>query len=265
MTITQILRTDKNFRNRLKEILPFPKNIKLEYNIKDLITPCHKSYSVAGTAIHYMVYKSLYQKYKNKYNIDLKKVIEPAVYGFSYIKNNINNIQEQSILEVFKNYLNNNKIDGSKVIKDYLILANLESIYRSGLWNNSLLSSNSDLLEKDLLNLNSYISSLELNITNRLELGFDFKILSKSITNGDGDLIIDNSIIDIKSSKDPKIDSSIWYQLILYYLFVVINKDTSIEYIGFYFVRINKLIKFKTSDYYSKKQEEEAIEFIMNY
>lgn len=265
MTITQILIVDKNLRNRLKDILSFPKNIKLEYNMKDLIMPSHKSYSIAGTAIHYMVYKSLYLKYNNKYNIDLNKVIEPASFGFNNIKDIINNKQKEVISQVFKNYLKTNKLDSSKDIQDYLILANLETIYRSGLWNGSLLVSSSNLLEEDLLNLNNYISNIDFNVTARLQLGFDFKKMGRSITKGDGDLIVDNTFIDIKSSKDPKIDTNMWYQLILYYLFNIINDDKTIEYIGFYFVRINKLVRFKISDYYSKKQIEDAIKLVVNY
>lgn len=265
MTITQIIREDKNFMNKLQEILPKPKLNKLIYQ-KEIILPNHNSSALAGTAFHYMFYKHFYLKYKNTFNIDLNTVLEPAYYGYRNISSSLDQ-EQKSIFNVSFDIYKKTEInsDSNLELGSYLFLALLESIYRSGIWNNSLFLMNEQQIINDLNNLKPSILNLDLKPKYRLELGFKFNRLGNSITKADGDLIIDNMLLDIKTSKNPLISKSMWYQIILYYLFNLHNKDNTIEYVGFIFPRMDSYILFKISDYYSESDINKALDFVTNY
>jgi hypothetical protein len=81
---------------------------------------------------------------------------------------------------------------------------------------------------------------------------------SSSIVAADGDLLIDNTLIDIKTIKKGKLDRSTFNQIICYYLLYTIggismHEDVEVNSIGVYFSRYNYLWTMPVSDLGSKK------------
>jgi hypothetical protein len=69
---------------------------------------------------------------------------------------------------------------------------------------------------------------------------------SKLVGGADADLIIDNTLVDIKTTKEQKITRPIFNQLIGYYLIYLIggidnHENVRIDNLGLYFSRYNTL------------------------
>lgn len=87
---------------------------------------------------------------------------------------------------------------------------------------------------------------------------------STLVGGADADLIIDNTLIDIKTTKDLKISRPIFNQLIGYYLIYLIggidnHKDVNIENLGIYFSRYNVLWTISTKEIGNQEDFNKAI------
>src|SRR5690606_17537093 len=88
---------------------------------------------------------------------------------------------------------------------------------------------------------------------------------SSLVGGADADLIIDNTLIDIKSSKNLKLERGDLNQIIGYHLLSIIGgingkKTPKIKEIGIYFASYGHIWKMPLSDYYKPKDYEEFAE-----
>lgn len=107
-------------------------------------------------------------------------------------------------------------------IPDYVFviaikLAKLEAFYRSGV----LAEDFDDISENDLSDLMDLISQLDknkLDATNYCLCSPYFAHKGKHVTGFDMDLVLDNMLVDVKTTKNPNLNKKQINQLVIYYL-----------------------------------------------
>ena len=140
-----------------------------------------------------------------------------------------------------------NKYDIHSFATDCIILAKLESIYRSGkIYPDSIIFNINDNDVKDLDNLIGLTNINEFTSTKQCIMNPTFGNSSKDIGGADADIIIDDTIIDIKTTKYSKFEKEYFRQLVGYYILNARegNKYGKINNLGIYFSRYGLLFKF---------------------
>lgn len=154
--------------------------------------------------------------------------------------------------ENYSSFLASGKLT-DELIKSAIKLAQLEPIYRSG-----YLDANIGVVdEKDVEDLRKLISSVNPENFKALSiclLNPTFGEASRMVRGGDADLLIDDTLIDIKTTKFLKFDRKMFNQLIGYYILYKIGgigellHQPKIKKLGIYYSRFNKLYTFDVSD-----------------
>ena len=152
-----------------------------------------------------------------------------------------------------KNYANFmiNGVLTDELLKSVIDLAKIDEIYRSSLkcFNRNLEEYNKDRL-KDLKKLYQIISIPKEDISNAY-LNPTFGEGSKLVGGADGDLIVDNLLIDVKTTKNIKFSIKYWRQLVGYLTLIDIQgKYTPINQAGIYFSRYGYYFTFNTERVY---------------
>lgn len=132
------------------------------------------------------------------------------------------------------------------VIKSAILLAQLDSIYRAG-----FIDENMGVIDEgDLIDLKKLITIVNPDYFKAREvcmLNPTFGNASQLVGGADADLIIDDTLIDIKTTKNLRLDKGIFHQLVGYYiLFKIGGIDNSpskprIERLGIYYSRHGEL------------------------
>ena len=243
-------------------------NVKLEGEI--LAIPQTKNYSLVGTAFDYLVrfyikYKKpdaisdnwvaengleLLKLYSGKYVhlIDLEKKTKKLILNEdSDINSNDPKYKDLEIAEKnfkdaklnYKSYLKSGKIT-KELIKSTIHLAQLDFVYRSGR------SVFPDIVDQDILDLDNLIKIFKdkklFSKNSTIYLNPTFGEASHLVGGADADLIINDTLIDIKTTKFLKFDQKMYNQIIGYYLLSKIGKingvnKIKINTIGIYFSR----------------------------
>jgi hypothetical protein len=138
-------------------------------------------------------------------------------------------------------------IDGeialNTLLPDCLILAKLETIYRSGMpmLNNEIFYIN-DADMDDLKSLTDLVDKSRWIASNQLILNPTFGQSSIDIGGADADLIIDDTLIDIKTTQELKFRKEYFRQLIGYALLNFREHDKyNLKRVGLYFSRYGGL------------------------
>jgi len=133
----------------------------------------------------------------------------------------------------------------SDLIKDCLVLAKMDSVYRRGedLGNSEIFSSNdNDIL--DVENMLSLIKASDWKAERELILNPNFGDSSNYIMGADADIVIDGVLVDIKTTKHLKLIKEYLRQLLGYYILNLREIDVySVLSLGIYFARYGILHK----------------------
>lgn len=277
----QITATELAKKIEIRELFnPFLKDIKLnDFEIKYF--PNHKDYSLFGIMADYLTRYLFLEKLKEKdleskdYLLELKKIIDDHIvvnislnilkehnmyYKNNFFKNEFLKL-EKSLEEEIYNYLFKKEKNFKKIFKTIYILSISDYIYRIGDFNRTLdkflnfeKSLKDENFEKyeDLFNdfKNVYENLKRLlknsfnikNIKLNPKLGlFESNILIKA----DADLILENTLVEIKTSKLLKIKKEYLEQLLLYAILYFKNTGNKIENFKILNPRANNLIEFK--------------------
>ncbi len=266
MSLTSLL-SILEIKQKFNETFPKP-NAKLYGEI--LAIPQTKNYSLIGTAFDYLA--RFYIKSQNPNAVTNKWVAETGLerlklYSGKYVhefdsdtnsiklelndeyKIDVNSSMHKDLEYSEKNfeeaklncksYLKSGKITKS-LIKSSIHLAQLDFVYRSG----RIVFS--DVNNQDILDLENLIKVFKdkklFSRNSTIYLNPTFGEASKIVGGADADLIINDTLIDIKTTKFLKFDQKMYNQIIGYYLLSKIGKinDTAeikINNIGIYFSR----------------------------
>ena len=265
MSLTSILKYPK-YKNMFKKRFPQPKCV-LSNNI--LASPQTKNYMMIGTAFDYIL-----RFYIERTNPAVKSTVWIAEHGLNelrlrsgdyiydyagdkmrIIKNDSGEswqnedadiyrklyldieIKYDQVRKEYKQYLNDG-IMTSDLLGGSILLAQLDAVYRAGYIGGFHTINEKDI--DDLENLLSVAKDVDFfSTSSECLLNPSFREASKLVGGADADLIIGDTLIDIKTTMNPKQQfSDAWLQIVGYYILNVINNDEyKIKNIGIYFSR----------------------------
>jgi len=248
MTINQIIKNSK-LKEEFEKTFVMPKFTSPRE--AKCSSPLSKNYSLIGTAFDYLL--RFYIARINKLR-DQEWISEKTLAMLRYQKDSRTKLKK--IISNFKKqyirYLKNGIIDDS-FLENIIILAKIDGIFRSGgIIPNSFETEEKDV--KDLKNLVSIIPVKKFQTERICFLNPTFGNASLMIGGGDADLIIGESLIDIKTTKDLKFTKDYFIQLVSYYLLNEIGgisgyKDKiELNKLGIYFSRHSYLFEFDVEE-----------------
>lgn len=169
----------------------------------------------------------------------------------------INHLEKEftNAQENFQQFIKNGKLTNT-LIKSSVFLAKLDVTSRA-----QFIDSNLDNIRPESIDeLNELFTIVPWNLFKAEEqclLNPNFGIGTAIVGGADADLIIDNTLIDIKSTKDLEIDRKNLNQIIGYALLSIIDnnqggKNLDIKRVGIYFARFGEFWNMPLSDFCDK-------------
>lgn len=233
--------TIKTNKSRFNTSFPRPK-LKISGTLR--FEPLSKSYATVGIAIDYLIrfqLKYIFPKSKSNIWIAEKTNIESENEFDKYLN---------KAKKYYEKFLKDGKISKG-LINSTIDLAKIDTFYRTGgyYYPDTLGNYETDVV-KDIYNIIKNIDFKKFNIKKRCILNPNFGAISENIGGADADLIIDNKIIDIKTTKKLEITREMLNQMIGYYFLGKFGKVkgvkdwSTIDEIGFYFSRYDLLYLF---------------------
>jgi len=249
-----------------------------------LAPPLTKNYGRMGTAFDYLL--RFYLKYLNPQAITHRWVAELSLENLKEkveLKKSKLTKDQRIVLPLLKDWYTKGKeeltlakerytqfletgqvTDG--LIKSTIYLAKLDSIYRAG-----YIKKNFEYVDKndikDLKNLISLINQEEFKPNNNCILNPTFGNASIMVGGADADLVIDEMLIDIKTTKIFQMKREYYDQLIGYYTLYRIDGidgmpgDNEIKKLGVYFSRYGYLHSYNIEDIIDENKFPEFIEW----
>mgnify|MGYP001591582720 CR=1 FL=1 len=261
--------------------------------VGNLVAPAFtKNYSLIGTAFDYLLRFNMEHMYPDKIIKDLEWGAKSSYDGVikTIEKTNGSNISVGFLGDVainkkelkkiitdkyesseyhYKKYISDG-LPTNDLMQSVLTLARLDTVSNGRFIDNfSLDESNEDI--KDLFQLYGAINEQGLKANNRVCLNPYFGEGSAIIGGSAGDLIIDDTIIDIKTTIHLKLDLKYFYQVLGYYILSLIggiyeDKEASpINNIGIYFSRHSVLWKINVNEIADSKTFSEFKKYFINY
>jgi hypothetical protein len=262
MSLTSILLNNKEVRDKLKVEFPKP-----EFNLisKIKVEPKSVNYSLVGSAFDYLM--RFYLEYHNKEKLLIKRncwVAENAKialieklskFGYNSIRVGSNRnklVNANELLQIIKDawseaqdnynkFILSGKIT-NKLIVSCLFLGKLDSYSRR-----RVIDENFETYEKeDVKDLKALISIIDLKkiiVKENIYFNPNFGYATDLVRGADADLIIDDTLIDIKVTKELKLEKKYFDQIIGYYCLSLIggiNENPNLNVInnlGIYFAR----------------------------
>lgn len=260
MSLTTFLK-NQEVRDRFAQQFPKPKfDLKGEL----LAPPQTKRYALIGTAFDYLL-----RFYLKRLNPDavtriwvaesvlehpFSPLLEDAVIHadtgeiLSFTETDLTR-KVQEIIEqakaVHTSYLSSGEIT-DKVLESTLLLAQLDPIYRSGYIDENI----GTVYKEDITDLRNLISIVNPEMFRAKEsciLNPTFGNASRLVGGADADLLIDSTLIDIKTTKNLKLIPDDFHQIVGYYILSRIGgmdgapSGLSIERVGIYYSRYGVL------------------------
>jgi len=246
-----------------------------KFSAELLAPPQTKHYSLIGTAFDYLL-----RFHIERLNPDTLRSIWIAELGVVMTKKQPEEYYKlKAIIDVIKSgpysdYIQTGNLSES-LFASTIVLAKLDMIYRIGRLEPNIM----DYQNEDILDLKNLISIVDDSLFKSkifCALNPGFGNASLLVGGVDADMISDDTLIDIKTTKNLKFERDPYNQLIGYYILNKIGNvdgmNRKIDKIGIYFSRHGILQTIPTSqidenpefDYFVKWFEKEAITVFMN-
>jgi hypothetical protein len=263
MSLTSFIKV-KQVREKFQETFVLP---DFNYQTALLAPPLTKNYMLVGTAFDYLL--RFYLKRLNPNAITKTWVAEQAVrqipetfgwgtsysiFGRSWYEKTYNKglMILNEAKQFYAYYLQSGQVT-KEIIKSAILLAQLDKIYREGrLDRNFGVVDDGDIT--DLENLIRLIKPEIFTTKNICLLNPTFGHASNLVGGADADLLVDDILVDIKTTKYLKFDRSMLHQLAGYYLLHKIGGigdipgNYEINKLSIYFSRHGELFTFNVKD-----------------
>jgi len=240
--------------------------------------PLNKKYSTIGTAFDYLM--QFHLKYHNPDAITTKWVAEEACEKMEFLESVEYYTKAKNDLDFAKAAYNKFFEDGiltDDLIKSSMMLAHLDIYYRAGrdYYDKAIPIESDDI--QDLKNLINNVDFDKFKAQKHCILNPTFNEGSYLVDGADADLVIDNMMIDIKTTKNLSVTRDIFNQVVGYYILAVIGgigdkkiDASTIDKIGVYFSRhgilhlydVNDIIEFETLPETIEQLKELAMEIL---
>ena len=285
MSLTSLLKY-RDIKTKFKQTFPKP---RLIVNKTLLAPPLTNHYLLTGTAFDYLM--RFYLKYLNPKAISFRWVAEIAqLETFSLLKFEydidedklINHTfsEDKKIIKTSKKILAKAKDNYKKflmtgrmsknLIRSALLLAQLDPLYRGGYVDEYILDNFGIVDDKDIKDLKNLISLVDPKIFKARKvclLNPTFGKASEMVGGADTDLVLDDMIIDIKTTKNFQLTRDFFNQLIGYYVLYKIggiNKlplRHDIRRLGIYYARYGYLYLINPQDIMDDKSLRKFIQW----
>ncbi len=288
MSLTSIL-TDRNnqeLRDKFKSEFLRP-SFTLKTEIK--AAPLSDNFSIVGTAFDYLM--RFYLQFNNK-NTFIQSDTWVADHSYNSLTNKFLNSKSPEIMVGFKFYKTNEflkiitdqyeqtKTNYNKYIKDGVLtddlvsntifLAKLDVYIRARIIDQNFDFHNPEDIQ-DIKSLMSLVDKDKFTAKHNCYLNPTFGAGSMLVGGADADLIIDNTLIDIKATKNLKLERAHINQILGYYILSLIGgindnpNYTPIEKIGLYFARHGELWTLPIKQFGDKRKFEEFKNWFISY
>lgn len=247
MSITKFMR-DRRLLNEFNKIFELP---RLTKKIGILAEPKSKNYMLIGTAFDYLL---RFYITKNNNVIDKNWICE-EVQELAKFDNNLKDATSEIIKNAkmsYNTYLKSGELSNN-ILTSIILIAKLDGISRSG----GLLPSSLDVEAEDVQDLKNLFSIIPKKDFCKNKLYFlnpTFGTASLMVGGADADLIIGDTLIDIKTTTKLKFDKGYFLQLIGYYILSELGdidgarNKIVIKRLGIYYARFGYLFTFKVTD-----------------
>ena len=221
MSLTSFLKL-KDVTQKFREMFPKP---KFRVERKLLCPPLTRNYSLVGAAFDYLM--RFYLKYLNPHAVERKWVAEKVMQkttdglGEVFLVGDPLDVEIVSeglpqARERYAEFLKSGKVT-SQLIESCLLLAQLDLIVRISLQVDNLgVIDKSDV--QDLRNLISRVEAKTFRSTKVCLLNPTFGEPSGLVGGADADVVLDGMLIDLKTTKNPQLQTAAFHQLIGYYV-----------------------------------------------
>jgi hypothetical protein len=241
MSLTSFLANNKDVRERFRQEFRKP-NFSIKMDI--VAPPLSNRYILVGTAFDYLLrfyLQSLNPTAMSKgYWIAEAALARIDPFAESPLLLKGQNIVSQT-RERLQDFLKSGNMS-DKLIESALLLATLDPIFRSGTGHESVgIVYTEDV--QDLRNLISIVDPAMFSANNLCLLNPTFGVASQMVGGADADVVIDNTIIDIKTTKKLELRGESFHQLMGYYALHEIagigeiNPKLDIKRVAIYFSR----------------------------
>jgi hypothetical protein len=245
----------------------FTKEFKLPpFNLKSkiLCPPVTTHYGLIGTAFDYLL--RFHLKYHYPEAIDKEWVAKEAVDLVSIINPKFFDKAESMLKDsrkIYAEYLKSGKMNEG-VIKATVCLAQLDPIYRAGVVDPNMgIIDNGDIT--DLNNLISCVNVATFGPKKVLMLNPTFGTGSELVGGADADLVIDNTLIDVKTTKYLELKRDDFHQLIGYYVLSKIGgvggNNVKIDNLAIYFSRYGVIFAIPVDTIFENTNVEKFIDW----
>lgn len=185
-----------------------------------LAPPLTKNYALVGTAFDYLL--RFYLKRANPNAVTNGWVAEEGVFYLSLNDKDIHEFAKKchtDALQHYQNYLQNGVLT-DELILDSLRLACIDGAFRGGgeRFNVDILRNLDERDIADLRQLMSIVQEQDFKSQKACYLNPSFGFASRLVGGADADIIVDDKLIDIKTTKNLKLDLNHLHQLIGYYI-----------------------------------------------
>jgi len=214
---------------------------------------------MVGTAYDYVLRFMLQRKYECMFfhpwvaeqSLARLSNLDDKIKGYRIVTNALANLNS---------YLKTGKIELG-LLRSAIGLAQLDMIYRAGTDGENLGSISKD----DLLDLNRLTEITNLKLFRPKELIFlnpTFKEASRLVGGADADLLIDDCLVEIKTTNRARFDRDTFNQLIGYYVLSMIggisfysqSGQPKIKRLGVYYSRYAQIVSFRVSQIATLKE-----------
>lgn len=260
MNVSTIINNEK-YQLKLEKYIDYP-IYKVKNELKYYNNP--KNHDLIGHAYEIM-FQLFYLKENERTDIFVLKCFKDF-YKLGVLSKRISSEYKRKLNKIIKlytniekrikNYLTNKKYKlDNRILKDILYLSqlvrirDLEDIFKL-----------KKIKKKDIRDLKILKESLfEYNDLIKKDILFNVSLRNNDLNiSGELDLVLSNTIIDIKTVTENKITKKFINQLVLYYL---LTKNKNIKKVGILFSRYGCLKLFHIRDIISEKNERKLVKF----
>ncbi|WP_287787373.1 hypothetical protein [Acidiphilium sp.] len=139
------------------------------------------------------------------------------------------------------------KISLCNLCNDALALASIDTVYRTGMFQDRVGEVNEEHID-ELKQMVELVDDKKFIVKNTAILNPTFEEASRLVGGADADLILDNTLLDIKTSKNLATKRSMFDQIIGYFILSKIQGVYNIDNLGIYFARFNEIWSISIED-----------------
>lgn len=212
MSLTQLIRTDPLVRAQLKAWIRKPKIQMGEIQV----APTTNRYNVTGTAFDYLLRFALEQRFPQQHQHPSTWVAEYAAIFLTPSRKRKAQTLLNSTHQLTQRYRAGEDV-AWELARACTVLAKLDLVYRSG-WEDPTLLQVDEVIARELLDLLSAVPWENFVCTHTLLTNPHFGHASGAVGGADADLLLDTTLIDIKTTQKAEVSLDELRQLAGYFL-----------------------------------------------